>query len=155
MPGGAGTRVDPIVSNAFYLEIPGYDQVGSFQEISGLDSETDVSELWQSTKGGKVVVIKTQGQNLNKPGKLTVKYAAFKGDPLLKWRKEVTDGKMTEARKNCTLISYTVDDAASLKFNFTNCWPSKYSYSTLSTKSTDPVSVTVTIEFEQMDIVNE
>ena len=152
MADGAGKRVDPIVSNAFYLDIPGYDSVGSFQEISGVESETDVTELMQSTKGGKVVVIKTQGQNLNKTGKLTVKYAAFKGDPLLKWRKEVTEGKMNEARKNITLQSYSVEDAASLKFNFSNAWPSKYSYSTFSTKSTEPVSVTVTIEYEQMEI---
>ncbi len=148
----AGARVDPIGASSFYLEVPGYDKVGSFQEISGIESETEVRELVQSTKDGKSVTIKTQGAATLKPGKLTVKYAAFKDDPMLKWRQMVVEGKMNDARKNITLTAYDVLDKAVMKFNFSAAWPSKYAYSSFSAKSNDAVSVTLTIEHEGIEI---
>lgn len=149
----AGKRIDPYSANSFFLLVEGYDPIGSFQEISGLDSETEVRELIQSTKDGKQVLIKSQGGATLKPGKLTLKYAAFDTDPFLKMRQLVVDGKMEEARKNATLTVYNTEDKAVMKFEFIHTWVSKLSYSSLSAKSNDTVTVTATLEHEGMKIV--
>jgi len=147
-----GTRVDPIPANSFWLEI-GQDKVATFKEVSGLESETEVRELQQSGKGGKAVIIKSQGATTLKPGKVTVKYAAFKDDPILKWRQDVVDGKMEKARKSCSIVLYTVEDKEIMRFNLSNAWPSKYSWSNLSAKSNEALEITVIIEHEGLAVV--
>jgi phage tail-like protein len=148
----AGKRIDPYSANSFWLLVEGYDPIGSFQEISGIETETEVRELMQSTKDGKQVIIKTQGASTLKPGKLTVKYAAFNEDPFLKMRQLVVDGKMQEARKNATLTAYNTEDKAVMKFSFKECWVSKLAYSSFSAKGNESMTVTATLEHEGMSI---
>jgi phage tail-like protein len=154
MPGGpGGTRVDPLPANSFWLEMgKDHEKVTTFQEVSGLESETEVRELLQSGQNGKAVIIKSQGAQTLKPGKITAKYAAFKGDPILKWRQKVVDGKMNDARVDCSIVVYSVEDEEILRFNLKNCWPSKYAWSSLSAKSNEPLQITVTIEHEGLEV---
>jgi len=126
--------------------------VASFKEVGGLEMETEVRETMQSTADGKVVIIKSQGATPLKPGKLTAKYAAFKGDPLLAWRQKVIDGKMSDARKDISVAIFGVDNVEVMRFNFHNAWPSKYAWSTLTAKSNEPLEITVTIEHEGMSL---
>jgi len=154
MPGGpGGTRTDPLPANSFWLEMgKDHEKVTTFQEVSGLESETEVRELTQSGQNGLSVIIKSQGAATLKPGKITAKYAAFKGDPILKWRQKVVDGKMNEARVDCSVVVYTVDNEEVLRFDLANCWPSKYSWSSLSAKSNEPLQITVIIEHEGLKV---
>jgi phage tail-like protein len=140
-----------IGASSFFLDL-GSGEVASFQEVSGIEQETEVRELMQSTKDGKAVIIKSQGATPIKPGKVTAKYAAFKNDPILKWRQDVVDGKMNDARKNVSIVVYGVDNAEVMRFNLKNAWPSKYAWSSLSAKSNEPLQVTVTIEHEGLEV---
>jgi phage tail-like protein len=149
MPGAA--RFDPIVGNYFFFEFGGH-QVATLSEISGIEDESDVVEVTQQTKNGKFVVIKTLGAMPLKGGKLTLKYPAIKGDPVKTWYDEIVNQKVATARTNCSVILYDFAHAPVLTFNFKNAWPSKYSFSSLSTKGNDALSVTVTIEHTGMDI---
>jgi phage tail-like protein len=140
-----------MVGNSFFLEW-GQDKIGSIQEVSGIEDETDVLELTQVTKDGKTITTKSSGANSLKVGKLTIKYAAFKGDPLRKWRETVISGKMDGTRKDVTLILYNQANEKEMEYIFRRAWPSKYAFSNLSAKSNDPLAVTVTLEHEGMSV---
>ncbi len=142
---------EPLISNKFYFLIDGVNSDASLEEVSGLDDESDVTELQQVGKDGKMIIWKVQGATRLKPGKLTVKYAAYKGDKFRKWRDDIIAGK-TE-RKNCTLSVYGIDGKeVEAEINFADCWPSKYSLSSFTAKGNDPVKVTVTIEHTGMKV---
>ena len=150
MPGG---RVDPIISNRFYMTIKGVDSIGSLQEVGGLEDESEVSELQQVGKGGKIAQMKTLGANPLKPGTLTVKYATFKDDPGKKWYDEVVANKVNEIRRLVTIDLYeNAKEAPTLTFSFDNAWPSKYSFSSFTAKGNDAVIVTLTVQHEGMSV---
>ncbi|MDB5082715.1 MAG: phage tail protein [Chloroflexi bacterium] len=151
MPKGAGSAADPLIANRFYLDISGV-VIEGIQEVSGLDFETDVSETLQSMAKNKLDVVKVPGANRVKTGKLTLKYITFKDDPAAKWRADVIAGKMTDARKNISLIAFDLEGKEVLRFNFTDAWPSKRAYSNFSSKSNEPVTVTLTIEHEGVKV---
>lgn len=148
----ADTHVNELLNASSFVLIMDDNKVASFQEVSGMESETDVIELMQSTKDGKKVIIKSQGATTLKAGKITAKYAAFKDDQVLKWRQDVIDGNMAKARRNCSIVVYSADDKEVFRFNLLNAWPSKYSWSSLSAKSNEPLQITVVIEHEQLTI---
>lgn len=147
-----GTRRDALGANAFWLEF-GQDKVASFQEVSGIENETEVRELQQVGRDGKVVVIKTQGAAALKSGKITAKYAAFKGDPCWIWRQQVVVGSVEAARKNISIVLYDTEDREQARYSFLNCWPSKYAFSNLTSKGNDTLTVTLTIEHEGQQII--
>lgn len=144
MPGLSKT-LDPIIGNRFYLDL-GSKGGMALQEVSGLDFETDVAETTATLASGKVIPIKTPGATPLKSGKLTLKYITYKEDPAAIWRADVIAGKMKEARTNISLIIYDLLGEEVLRFNFADAWPSKRAFSSFSTKSNEPVSVTLTIE---------
>jgi len=143
--------VETIKSNTFWLDM-GQAQVGSISEVSGLEDESDVVELTQVAEKGKIIVTKGLGANSLKLGKLTVKYAAFKTDPLRKWREDVIGGKIANIRKDVTVHLYDREGKEEMSFTFRNAWPSKYSFSSFTAKSNEPVMITVTLEHEGMAV---
>ncbi len=146
----SGKRVDPIIANRFYLDL-GKDGV-SVQEVGGIDFETEMGELQQSSKSGRVAYIKTPGANPLKMGKITVKYAAYKGDPMEPWRNDVIAGKMEKVRKDISLVLYDHEAKEVLRFNFKNAWPSKRAFSSLTSKGNDPLAVTITLDHEGVTV---
>jgi phage tail-like protein len=145
MPGLSHTN-DPFIGNRFYLDLGSDVGVAAIQEVSGLDFETDVAETTATLASGKIIPIKTPGAVPLKSGKLTLKYITFKDDPAATWRANVIAGKMADARKNISLIIYDLMGEEKLRFNFADAWPSKRAFSNFSTKSNEPVTVTLTIE---------
>lgn len=146
-----GNRITPWGSNSFWLEM-GREQVASFQEVTGLEDETEVRELQQSGQKGQVIIIKTQGASPLKAGTVTAKYAAFKDDPIRKWRDQVIAGKTEDAKKDISIVIYDIENAEVARFNFANAWPFKLAYSSLSSKSNEPITVTVSIAHEGMRV---
>ncbi|MEI6044978.1 MAG: phage tail protein [Chloroflexota bacterium] len=138
-----------LVANSFHLDW-GQDKIGAISEVSGIEDESDVVELVQVAKDGKVVVCKGLGANPLKTGKLTVKYGAFKDDPLRKWRETIVSGKVE--RKDVTLHIYTAANKGDIELTFKRAWPSKYAWSSFTAKGNDAVMVTVTLEHEGMSI---
>jgi phage tail-like protein len=147
-------RVDPLIARSFFLDMGSHGAIENLTEVSGLDIEADVTELTQIAKGktNKPIVVKTLGATPLKPGKLTVKYYAFKGDPFDKWRADVINGKMSEARINASLILYDSEGKEQVRFSFLNAWPSKRAFSNLSSKSNEALAVTITLEHEGVQV---
>ena len=152
MPPSVDHKQSPLISNRFFLDLGGGAGLTGIQEVSGLDIETDVAELTQSLANGKVIIVKTMGANRVKTGKLTLKYVTFKDDPTASWRSKVIEGKIADSRKNISLILYDLEGAETLRFNFKRAWPSKRAFSNFSSKSNEPVTVTLTVEHEGIDI---
>jgi hypothetical protein len=61
-----------IGASSFFIDLRKGPQI-SLKEVSGLEQETEVRETMQSTKEGKVVIIKSQGATPIKPGQITAK----------------------------------------------------------------------------------
>ena len=111
-----------------------------------------MGELQQVSKAGRLTYIKTPGANPLKMGKLTIKYAAFKGDPMQEWRQDVIAGHMEKARKDVDLILYDHEAKEVMRFTFKHAWPSKRSFGSLTAKGNDPLTMTVTLEHEGVTI---
>jgi len=146
---------DVLIARSFFLDMGKLGHLESLMEVSGIDFEGDTAELTQVIKGksDKLAPLKTVGAIPLKAGKLTVKYLAFKDDPLQKWREKVinTDGGEMP-RENISLILYDAMGEEKLRFNFARAWPSKRAFNSLSAKSSEALTVTITLEHEGVSV---
>lgn len=119
----AGER-DPLVGFNFTLDIQGA-VVGFFTEVSGLGSENEVVEHKVVNDKGQEIVKKIVGRL--KWGDITLKRGITDSMDAYKWRKQVEDGKLKDARKNGSIVMYDTDFTEVARWNFVNAWPSKIS----------------------------
>jgi phage tail-like protein len=113
-------REDPLVSGWFAVDFQGAI-TGAFKDCDGLVSETDVQETFQSDAKGVRVVYKQPGNP--KIHNVILRRGVTKNVDMWKWRKQVEDGKVNEARKNGSITLYTQDGTEIVRFNFKNAWP--------------------------------
>lgn len=118
---GARTT-DPLVSFHFALEVQGA-VTGFFTEIGGLGSETEIVEHKVVTPEGREVIQKIPGRL--KWTEITLKRGVTAEMDMWKWRKLVEDGKISNARKNGSIVMYDEALKEIARWNFTNGWPSK------------------------------
>ena len=138
-------RKDPLTVYHFALEIDGVG-TATFKECSGIGSESDVIESRESTKTGKIMIRKQPGNV--KWDDITFKRGMTNDTLLYKWRQEVLDNKMTDARRNCSIIMFN-EDGGMVRFNLVNAWPKKL----VSPGSLDVTSSNQAIE--ELTIVHE
>ncbi|MGB4863424.1 MAG: phage tail protein [Tepidiformaceae bacterium] len=146
MPAGKDAiKGDPMVGSSFFLDVSG-KAGGYFTEVSGITSESEVTEHKVQTKNGQQVVRKIPG--LNKWGDITLKRGITESMDFWKWRKEIEDGKVASARTNCTITMYDQENTPVAKWNLVDAWPSKVTGPSLSTDSS-------AIGIEELTIVCE
>jgi phage tail-like protein len=119
---------DALASYLFAIEIDSIE-ISQFAEVSGLASEVDVVELKENTPDGKLVIHKAPGAM--KPPTITLKRAKNSSKALWDWHQAVLDGKLSESRKNGSVILKSYDGSEVARYNFTNAWISKISTGTL------------------------
>ena len=85
----------------FTLKIGGAEAAGFFKEATGFDSESEVTEIKRSLPNGRTDVIKAMGNT--KWGDIELKRGVDQDKTLWNWRKLIVDGKLKEARKDCTV----------------------------------------------------
>jgi phage tail-like protein len=146
MPEDLKTHDADFIGSQFTLEIDGVE-LARFQGVGGLSWETEVVEQKQSTKDGKVKIIKRPGQT--KYPDVTFKRGLSADDKLLKWYKTVLDGKVE--RKNGSIVVYDLAGVEVDRWNFENAWPSKWSASDLDSTSDSIVIEEVTLAVEHME----
>mgnify|MGYP000392024318 CR=1 FL=1 len=86
-------------------------------------------ELKENTPDGKLVIHKAPGAV--KPPTITLKRAKNSSKALWDWHQAVLDGKLSESRKNGSVILKSYDGSEVARYNFTNAWISKISTGTL------------------------
>ncbi len=141
-------REDPLVAFKFGLEIEG-KLSGYFTSVSGIGSESEVVDH-------KVVDDKTGETIIQKlPGRLTwtdvtLKRGVTSSIDIWDWRKQIVDGKVDEARTNCSIIAYNQANEEIARWNFENAWPSKVTGPEMDSGSTNYMIEEVTIVHEGM-----
>jgi phage tail-like protein len=113
------------VANSFLLKIGGGETAGLFRELSGFDSEVETVEMKRQTDKGKVDVIKVPGNQ--KWANIELKRGVDKDKTLWTWHKLVIDGKIKEARKDCTITLLDYEMQPIVTYSVINAWPAKYS----------------------------
>jgi phage tail-like protein len=125
---------DPLVSFQFGLDLGG-TLTGFFAEVSGVGSESEVVERKMTDENGNDFVRKI-------PGRLTYTDVTLRRGvtatlDIWEWRQTVEEGKITDARKNCSLIMFDASGAPAARWDFLNAWPSKVSGPEMKTDSND------------------
>jgi phage tail-like protein len=141
-------REDPLTGFSFGLEIAG-KLSGFFTNCSGIGSETEVIDH---------KVVDTKGQTLIQkvPGRLkwndvSLKRGVTSAKDIWDWRQLVVDGKVADARSNCSIIAYDETFKELARWNFVNAWPSKVTGPEMDSGSTNYMVEEVTIVHEGME----
>jgi phage tail-like protein len=139
----AGERKDPFKNHRFKVEINGIHQAG-FREVTIPDTSQDPIEYRNGD--GPPTVGKQPG--LVKYANVTLKGGITDSMEIYKWRKQVEDGKIKDARK--TIAISVLDDEAKevARWELTAAWPTKYSSPGLNATANE-------IAIETLEIANE
>jgi phage tail-like protein len=148
---------DPLVANHFFLEVDG-EVVSQLSEVSGLDVELEVTEIQQQLANGQYA----QRKAFSKPkwtGEMSVKRLApvdATQDSLWKWFNTIRDKGMSissldQQRKNGSVVIYDSTLKEVARWNFYNAWPSKISNDSFTVGGNDPISETVTVQYEKLE----
>jgi phage tail-like protein len=147
MASKSGRDSDPLVSFNFRLEIEG-KLSGLFTEVSGIGSEHEIVEQKVVDKNGREFVQKVPGRL--KWQDVTLKRGITDKMDIWEWRKLVEDGKMKDARTNCSIIMMDRNYEDVARWNFMNAWPSKVSGPSVKSDSNEFGIEEVTIVHEGM-----
>ncbi len=118
----AGRSTDPLAGFQFALDIGG-KITGYFSECSGIGSEHEVIEHKVVDKSGRELVQKIPGRL--KWNDVTLKRGITDSLDIWEWRDLVIDGKMKEARQNCSIIMFDRNYEPAAQWDFVNAWPLK------------------------------
>ena len=134
----------------FHFEVKWDDQVMSFQEVSGLDAQSE--EIKYRAGDSKVYsVIKMPG--LIKYGNVTMKKGIFKGDN--KFWDWFTKIKMnTIGRSTITISLLDEDGNATMVWKLTNAWPTKVTGTDLKAEGNEVAIESIEIVHEGLEITN-
>jgi phage tail-like protein len=138
-------KKDQLASYTFMLEVDGIAEA-TFRECSGLDSETQVIESKETGNKGQTVIRKLPGSL--KWGDITLKRGFTDDMKLQAWRDQTVNGKLTDMRKNGSIVIYDYENTEVLRWNFTNGWISKLQGPSLNATGNDVAIESITIVHE-------
>jgi phage tail-like protein len=139
-----GDRKDPFRGYNFKLEIDGISRNG-FRECSGLDASTDSVDYREGNEKGNIV---RKLSGLNKHSNITLKWGITDDDALWKWRKQVIEGKLKDARKNGSIVLMDEAGEEKLRWNFVQGWPTKWTGPSFNATSSETAVETLEIVHE-------
>jgi phage tail-like protein len=145
-----GNRTDPLISFHFGLDVGSFIAGAIFTEVSGLGSETEVTEYKTVSGQGSDHI----GYIQKIPGRLKWESITLKRGitsntmDAWKWRKMVEDGNVEGARSNGTITMFDDTGAISAQWNFVRGWPSKITGPSIKSDSNE-------VGIEEMTIVHE
>ncbi len=144
-------REDPLVAFKFGLEIEG-KLSGFFTQVSGIGSETEVvQQKVVNGETGETIIRQIPGRLTWTP--VSLKRGVTSNVDIWEWRQMVVDGKIDDARTNCSIIAYSQDNSEIARWNFENAWPSKVTGPEMDAGSTDYMIEDVTIVHEGVERV--
>jgi phage tail-like protein len=139
MPGG---RIDPLTGYHFALELKSQGLIGSFREVSGLQSEQQVIEYKGADEKGETRLFKVPGTI--KYSDITMKRGMTNDTKLWVWRK---------ARTNGSVVLYDQANGEVARWNFFEGWPTKVSGPSLNATSNDIAVEECVIAIERLERV--
>lgn len=134
-----------MTTNIFGLELGGVVAF-TFRKCTGLGYETEVIESKEVTKEGLLLIRKMCGAVKWVPVEIERQFDGSKD--LEDWRQLILDGKIDEARRDCSIIQFDSMLEEKARWNLRRAWCSKYSVSDLDASSN-------TIAIEKATITHE
>jgi phage tail-like protein len=145
-------REDPLVAFKFGLEIEG-KLSGLFTNVSGIGSETEViTQKVQNSETGEDMIQQIPGRLTWTP--ITMKRGVTSSMDIWEWRQQVVEGKIDDARTNCSIIAYNQANEEIARWNLENAWPSKVVGPEMDSGSTTYMMEDVTIVHEGVERVS-
>jgi len=141
------TRKDPFRGFKFRVQIDGIERAG-FRDASGLDAATD-SVDYREGDDKTATINKLPG--LKKFSNITLKRGITDDLDLWKWRKQVMDGKMKEARRNGSIILMDEEGNDVAQWDFVAAWPTKWSGPGFNATTSEVAIDTLEITHEGLD----
>jgi phage tail-like protein len=138
---------DPLISYQFRLDVSG-KITGFFQDVSGIGSETTVVSQDITDSNGRAVVQKIPGRLVWTD--VTLSRGITSNTEIWDWRKEVEDGKMNDARRNCSIVLLDAAGQPAAQWDFVSAWPSKVTGPEIKAGSNDFAVEQVTLVHEGM-----
>jgi len=144
------SATDQATAGAHYFKINlgGAEAAGFFKEIDGIGSEHEVVVHTTGDASGKSVVQKYPGQL--KWNNITLKRGVDANNALWTWRKQVIDGQVVQARKECKIEVLDWTGATVVTYSFVNAWPCRYSAPGLSAGGNEVMVEEIEIAHEGM-----
>ncbi len=142
-----GRESDPLIGFNFGLELQG-NITGYFTECSGIGSEHEIVEHKVVNEKGMEIVQKIPGRM--KWQDVSLKRGITDNMQIWDWRRMVEQGKMSEARKTCSVIMFDRNYEEVARWNFENAWPSKVTGPSVKADSNDFGVEEVTLVHEGM-----
>ncbi|SEQ95725.1 conserved hypothetical phage tail region protein [Nitrosomonas sp. Nm51] len=134
----------------FYFQVKWDSQVMSFQEVSGLDIQSEEIK-YRHGDSPEFAVIKMPG--MKKVGNVTMKKGVFKGDN--KFWDWFTQIKMNTIKRLPVTISLLDEGGnATMVWTLTNAWPSKITGTDLKSEGNEVAIETIEIVHEGLTIAN-
>ena len=156
MPAFDVTKDDPLVGTNFFLEISG-SIMANLTSVDGLSVEIEKADISQRIQSGQYV----QHVTMSKPkftGEITVKRLApldASSDALWGWFNDIRTKGMSAAtrsqRKDGSVVIYDTTMAETARWNFYSAWPSKIANDSFEVTKNDPVSETITFQYEKLE----
>ncbi len=134
----------------FYFQVKWDSEVMSFQEVSGLDIQSEEIK-YRHGDSPEFAVIKMPG--MKKVGNITMKKGVFKSDnKFWDWFKQI---KMNTIKRLPVTISL-LDEAgsATMVWTLTNAWPTKITGTDLKSEGNEVAIETIEIVHEGLTIAN-
>lgn len=147
MASKTGRESDPLIGFNFRLEIEG-KLSGYFTECSGIGSENEVVDHKVVDDGGHEIVQKIPGRL--KWQDVTLKRGITDAMDIWDWRALVEQGKMSDARTNCSIIMMDRNYEDVARWDLVNAWPSKVTGPSVKSDSNEFGVEEVTIVHEGM-----
>jgi phage tail-like protein len=140
-------RKDPYRGFKFRVEIDGIQRAG-FREASGLDAANDAID-YREGDDKTLTIHKLPG--LKKFSAITLKRGITDDMDLWKWRKQIMDGKIKDARKHGAIILMDDEGNDKVRWEFTDAWPSKWTGPSFNATGNDVAIDTLEIQHEGLD----
>jgi phage tail-like protein len=137
---------EPRPASYFRLKLDGHESAGVFQQVSGLDSETDVVEHKAVDEQGRPFTRKVAGHV--KWANIVLKRGVDENLELWKWRDTVIKQGADEARVDGMIEVLDISGTAIATFQFKQGWPIKYTGATLD-------ATTNNVALEEVHIAHE
>ena len=132
----------------FTIDLGGNEADGFFKEIDGISSENEVMVHTTSDATGKSFIQKYPGQL--KWNNITLKRGVDSKNALWTWRKQVIDGDIDSARKECKITVINWKGETVVTYSFVNAWPCRYSAPGLSAGGNEVMVEEIEIAHEGM-----
>jgi phage tail-like protein len=138
---------DTSVGHSFGIDFDGI-QIKAIQEVSGLKLEQDVIELKQNTPDGQYVIKKLPGRQ--KAGEVTLTRGLTDDNSFEKWIESSRFGKMSDARKNGSIIVFDYEGKPIKRYVLTNAWPKSLEIGSLKAGDTNVLTEKLTVVYEEL-----